>query len=391
MTRLTDEPASHPDSGGGVQVQQFTGEVVFLYAFDLAYEMARKPVEYLLGQQLAEFSVGASKRGPRQLLFYRPMMVRLPPIERLGPRGPVRIERAVKLLPVGAISIMVRVPFECRSLEELVGFHDLRFANGTYLSDEVRDLAEDVRRELAPHLVRPVDRLSDEEAYTVFCMHGPLRGPDGQPIAAEDWLLNQRRGVAALLTEEASPARISEQEAMESTGRYVSYYDRDLVVVDWDAAIIVDEPVYFDETLYVMELANVQLAELEAYDRILDTAVERAYRDVGARRLRGAFQGTPVQRELREIRIDLARMSDELSNITKFFGDWHLARIYQGLSGRFHLSDWHRTIDEKLKTMDDLYQLMQSEQNTRWMLFLEMAMALLFLIDVLLLVLSLRK
>ena len=29
-----------------------------------------------------------------------------------------------------------------------------------------------------------------------------------------------------------------------------------------------------------MELANLQLAELEAYDRMLDDALERAYRDL---------------------------------------------------------------------------------------------------------------
>jgi len=40
------------------------------------------------------------------------------------------------------------------------------------------------------------------------------------------------------------------------------------------------------------------------------------------------------QIELREIRIDLARMNDELSNITKFFGDWHLARIYKNIAAR---------------------------------------------------------
>src|SRR5207248_496319 len=129
------------------------------------------------------------------------------------------------------------------------------------------------------------------------------------------------------------------------------YYDRDLVVIDWDAALIVDEPRYLNEILYIMELANVQLAELEAYDQLLDNAVERAYRDLGGRRIARAG-GAGVQRELREIRVDLARLSDELSNITKFFGDWHLARVYQGLSARFHLSDWHRTIDEKLKTLD---------------------------------------
>lgn len=387
MTPLTPQVADR--ASASKSVDQYTGEVVYLYAFDVAYEMARKPVDTLLGQPVAEFMVGASKRGPKQLLFYRPVMVRLPPSERLGPRGPVRIERAVKLLPVGAVSITVRVPFQCRSLDELVEFHDLRFSSGSYLYDEVRDLAEEVRKELAPHLVRPVEQLAYEEAYTVFCLHGPLKDSAGQPIASEDWLLHHRREVASLLIEESDPAQISEQEAMESSSRYYSYYDRDLAVIDWDAALVVDEPAYLDETLYVMELANVQLAELEAYDRILDAQVERSYRDVSVRRFRGR-QGVALQRQLREIRIDLARMSDELSNITKFFGDWHLARIYQGLSARFHLPEWHRTIDEKLKTLDDLYHLMQTEQSTRWMLTLEMAMAVLFLIDVLLLVLSLK-
>ena len=268
-------------------LEPFTGEVVYLYAFDVAYEMTRKPVERLLGQPLAEFSAEASKRAPRQLLFYRPQMVRLPPEERLGPQGPVRIERAIKLLPVGAISITVRVPFKCTSIEQLVAFHDLRFANGAYLYDEVRELAEEVRRELLPSLVRPVERLADEEAFTVLCIHGPLRRSDHTELTSEDWLLHNRRQVAALLTEERDPKHLSEQEANESTGRYFSYYDHDLCVVDWDAAIIIDDPRFFDETLYVMELANVQLAELEAYDRVLDTAVERSYRDMAGRQLRG--------------------------------------------------------------------------------------------------------
>jgi hypothetical protein len=132
-----------------------------------------------------------------------------------------------------------------------------------------------------------------------------------------------------------------------------------------------------------MELANVQLAELEAYDRMLDDAVERSYRDVMQQRWRRSR--ARVQRELREYRIDLARLSDELSNITKFFGDWHSARIYQALSSRFHLTDWHKTIDEKLKTLDDLYQLLGAEQNNRWMLILEISIVLLFVIDLVIL------
>lgn len=366
------------------EITRYTGEVVYLYAFDVAYELARKPVPELLGQPVAQFVVDASKRSPRQLFFYRPQMVRLPPLERLGPQGPVRVERSIKLLPIGAISIMVRVPFTVNALQELVPFHDLSFSSGTWLYDEVRTLAADVQRELHPYLIRPTPTLSDEEAYTVFCIHGPLKSADEGVCSAEDWLLDNRRRVAALLTEEPDPARLSEQEATESTGKYLSYYDRDLVVIDWDSALIIDEPRFFDETLYLMELANVQLAELEAYDRMLDNAVETSYRDVSLRGFR-LGQNAKTQRQLREIRIDLARLSDELSNITKFFGDWHSARIYQALSARFHLSDWHRTIDEKLKTLDDLYQLLGSEQNTRWMFILEISVVLLFVVDLVML------
>ena len=93
--------------------------------------------------------------------------------------------------------------------------------------------------------------------------------------------------------------------------------------------------------------------------------------------------------ELQEIRVDLARFSDELSNITKFFGDWHLARIYENISARFHLADWHRTIDEKLKTLDDLYQLLQHDRTNRWMLILEGTIVLLFIIDLVILFIGL--
>jgi hypothetical protein len=386
MTSSVEQPKTQERKPALPTIKRYTGEVVYLYAFDVAYEMTRDPVRELLGQPVAQFVVDASKRSPRHLFFYRPQMVRLPPLERIGPHGPVRIQRAVKLLPVGALSISVRVPFEVHQVEDLVVYHDLQFSNGS-LSEEVRRLAEEVRRELVSHFVRPVPQLAEEEAYTVFCLESPLLTEDRAPLSAENWLRANRRAVASLLTQEPDIDHLSKQEADESTGRFLSYYEHDLVVVDWDAALLMDEPQNFDETLYVMELANLQLAELEAYDRILDDSLVRAYRDLSARPSRGrAF----ILRELREIRIDLARFSDELSNITKFFGDWHLARIYENISARFHLADWHKTIDGKLRTLDDLYQLLNHDQTNRWMLILEVTIVLLFIIDLVILFLGLK-
>ena len=386
MITATEQLKATERKPSAPKVKLYTGEVVYIYAFDVAYDMTRQPIRELLGQSVAQFAVDASKRNPKQLFFYKPQMVRLPPMERIGPYGPVRVERAIKLLPVGAISITVRVPFAVNHVEDLVVFHDLQFSNGA-LHDEMRRLAEEAVAELKSFYLRPHPQLIEEEAYTVFCIASPLLTQDGARISAESWFQSHRRQVAALLTQEADMERLSKQESDESTGRYLSYYEDDVVVVDWDAALLIDEPRDFDETLYIMELANLQLAELEAYDRILDNALERSYRDLSGRPLRSRGD---ILRELREIRIDLARFNDELSNITKFFGDWHLARIYEKLSSRFHLAEWHRTIDGKLKTLDDLYQLLKHDQTNRMMIWLEVTIVLLFVIDLVVLVLGLK-
>jgi hypothetical protein len=369
------------EQSSDVSVETYRGEVVYLFAYDVAYDTSRQRLETLCGHPVAEFAVDSSKRAPRQLFFFRPQMIRFPAMERIGPHGPVRIERTVKFLPVGAISIAVRVPFAIHDLQDLVAFHDLNFSNGA-LHDEVRHLAHEICQELRPHLIRPNEHLADEEAYTVFCLE-PLKNPAGQTISAESWLAANRREVASILTQERDDGRLSRQESEESTARHLSYYGQDLVVVDWDAALVIDEPRHFDEALYLMELANLQLAELEAYDRLLDDSLDRAYRDL---RIRSLGSRTAVLREVRELRIDLARLSDELSNITKFFGDWHLARIYQALAARFHLADWHHSIDQKLQTLDDLYGMLAHDRTNLMMLLLEATIVLLFIADIAMLI-----
>jgi hypothetical protein len=361
------------------------GEVVYICAYDIAHDMKRERLQKLLGQPIKEYSVGASRRSPKQWFFYRPDVVSLPGIEKVTHRGLVHISRAVKVFSIGAISIQVRVPFEVDKLQDLVSFYELRLGDKS-LDEEIDYLAEEIRIELEPFCIRPASQLGKAETYTIFCVYDiPIR--DESTGRAEDWLVANRRQIGALLSQEPDAARLSEQEIIESTERYLTYYNSDLVVVDWDAALVVSDPESLDEVLHVVELANVQLLELGAYDRVLDTSLERAYRDLDQK---AVAMRREIRRHLREIRVDLARLSDELLNTTKFFGDWHLARIYQALFSRFHLSDWHNVITVKLKTLAELYQLLHQDWINFWMVVLEGTIVLLFVIDVLLLIVGLK-
>lgn len=360
--------------------QQIKGEVVYVYAFDLAYDMNRQPISTILDRPVQEYLVGPSKPGPKRAFFYKPQMVTLAPSQRQSSQGTVELAEAIKLFNVGAISVQIRVPFAVESINDLVAYYDLKL-NGRSVDAEVLALVERVRKEIEPYLIRPVAELSAPEDYTIFCIHQVPSDDGAAPERSEDWLLRNRRAVAGLLTQEPQAQRLSAQEAGESTERYLTYYETDLVVVDWDAALVVGEQDSLEEIIHTMELANVQLAELAAYDRVLDGALELAYRDLSRhRRVR-----REVRRNLREIRVDMARLNDELSNITKFFGDWHLAKIYQHLSERFHLSDWHGIINVKLRTLADLYQLLHQDWLNFSMVVLEATIVLLFILDVILL------
>ena len=64
MIASTEQSKLLAHEGVVPRVKRYTGDVVYLYAFDVAYEMARQPVREILGQPVAQFSVDASKRNP---------------------------------------------------------------------------------------------------------------------------------------------------------------------------------------------------------------------------------------------------------------------------------------------------------------------------------------
>ena len=350
-----------------------SGEIAYIYAFDIAYEI-KGSFATLLGQTVTITTLDPSKRTPRQSFLYRSHLVNLPDVhldvDRESRRVPAK--RTVRLLPTGAVSITFRVPFANKSLSDLVSYHVPSFGV-IELHEQARLLAQQIAAELGEACVRPHAQLPAEEAYTVFCITSPC--DDGQ-----GWIAANRAEVAALLTQEDNSADLAQEEIGESLSQRLSYYRQDVTLIDWDAALVVDNPRNVLETLHVIELANLQLAELEAFDRLLDGVLDRAYRDVRSRNMRIK---TGILKDLKEIRMDMARFTDELSNATKFLGDWHYARVYQLLSRRFHLDDWQRNINTKLKTLDDLYQMLQNDRNHRLMTTLEVAVVLMFLIEIL--------
>jgi uncharacterized Rmd1/YagE family protein len=83
--------------------------------------------------------------------------------------------------------------------------------------------------------------------------------------------------------------------------------------------------------------------------------------------------------------VDVAKLTDEVTHITKFFGDWHLARVYLGARDRFYLDQWRASVEQRLAQLDKLYSVVHTELNEQRMLWLEIIIVIFFAIDLLIL------
>ncbi len=358
-------------------------EILHLFAWDVAYELSLSEASRVLAPAV-EAAVRPEKAAPRDIPNERSIHVTLPDVVA----GPLSIKLSANLFQFGVIALTLRYRATGDRLSDFAAHHDPRLEGGSTLNEIARKALDGLMDRIRPGLKRP--RISPDlpEAFTVFRFT-----PDDVGMKdAGAWLIEHGADVAGLLTGEADPGRLSAMEVEETLRERYSYYRDDLVVIDWDAALIVD-PGQAADVVRVFELANLQLVEYRHYDQELDRVVGRAYDDLErltSRRM-FSFRAGDLLRELRELRVSVSEVADEVENATKYIGDWHLARQYMGCASRFHLPEWRRTVEDRLKTLDELYNLVAAESSNQKMLILEIIIVVLFVVDLVVLAFAAGK
>ncbi|HVU07310.1 MAG TPA: hypothetical protein VHG89_02065 [Verrucomicrobiae bacterium] len=353
------------------------GEVAYLYAFDVANEIITPRVQEILSERPFPFEIRMDRTLPKDVPLYKPLAVEPPALLAKLQGAPVRL--LIRIYDVGVVTVMMRAAFEIGALAELVTLHNPKLENGESPDAVASKLCAQVCDSLKNLMVGRTE-IPMPEAYTVFC----FTDLDGVKDANQ-WLGEHRRGVAGLLTETA-PENLSETQVTEVLRIQRSFESTDLAVIDWDAALVVDLTGYVDDVLYALELANLQLEEFRVMDSRLDKYLDRAYDDLERRPLLPFFgAANKMLRHLRHFRVDVAKLADEVTHITKFFGDWHLARVYLGARDRFYLDQWRTSVEQRLAQLDKLYSVVHTEINERRMLWLEFIIVVFFAIDLVIL------
>jgi hypothetical protein len=349
------------------------GEVIYLYAFDVANEIIKPRVQEILSEKPFPFEIRRDRTLPKDVPLYKPLAIEPHPLAARLRGAPVRL--LIRIYDFGVVTVMLRAVFETDELRELMYLHNPKLDDGSTVDRVAIDFCGKVCESIGDSLVSRTEFPPQPEAYTVFCITELDAVRD-----VNEWLSEQRREVAGLLTETAAE-KLSDTQVTEVLRIQRSFEKTDLAVIDWDAALVVDLNGYVDDVLYALELANLQLEEFRVMDQRLDKYLDRAYEDLERRNWAFFGAANKTLRHLRRFRVDVEMLTDEVTHITKFFGDWHLARVYLGARDRFYLDQWRTSVEQRLAQLDKLYSVVHTEVNEKRMLWLEVIIVVFFALD----------
>ena len=350
------------------------GEIVHMRLFDLGAEVDLARVGPLLGKAPQPAPVEAQSAVPPTSKFPQPLEVRMVP--DAAPRGSVA---EVRVHGIGVVVVRLRWPVQVAAMTDLAAASHAVTLEGLDVDAWARRLAERVKVDLGTALRDPYEVAVQDERYVAYCVHAR---PDD--VSA---LLQKESVAIAQLTSDSVGQDLVPARLAAAHKHAMQYTPGDAVVLGWDHAVILDEPGQYEDVLDVMELANLELLEFRTYDAHLDVRLEQSFSAIDRLWAPGGLfrSARSALRDISRLRVEFARLTDNLHDTGKIFGDWYTAQLHRRLHDRFHLASWERAVASKMATLEDMFHLAQEETNHRRTLVLEVMVVLLFVLDLVLL------
>ena len=280
----------------------------------------------------------------------------------------------IVLYDFGAISVIYRQPLS-GDFSQLLRLSEELYENQRLLDDSRQRV--DALLKLIEPAVTKLNISTFVEDYVIFQIEA-----FEAPVPTHDFTSTHAVEVAQVLRAESRP--LSADEVADALYHHISYGSDDVVIVDWNAALVIDREA--EDVLTVLEFANVELLEMRFLDQRLDEALGLAYERLNKRsRQWFRFRSNPADlRDVSQWQVDSAILFEGVNNVLKLLGDQYLARLYRLVGERFHLKEWDASILRKLETLESIYQKISDQVVTRRMEVLEWIIIVLIAVSILL-------
>jgi hypothetical protein len=359
-----------------------SGAVHVFYLFDVAQAIDLPALRKLLGPGAAPATLQDKSPGMPNVRYFVPPVVADASLLGLEDIDGFRLR--VKAFDYGVISLTLSRSFS-GDWADLVRLGQDLIENES-LEVRAADVCRSVIARVRPALVgeRP-SQLSED--YLAFVIHVLDR-----PVSA-DQLVEERGGeIAQLLRGERH--LLSRQERDEVLKHRLSYLADDLVVPAYNAAFVVDTEAAARGILEILEVVNSQLLEFRYHDELLENELGGIYSALQRPRWTDRYVGrrtTRATRRLHSLFVDVNELTDRMENAVKLVGDVYSARLFGMAGTRLGLDAWKQNVQEKLKTLDEIYRFSVEQTHMSQGNLLELVIVLILVLELGLLLAGIMK
>lgn len=356
------------------------GSILIFNVFDIGWEINLSSAEaILIERQKSSLRFKFSKNSGKAIIIKEaPLRIDISSefINILNKK--YRYTASAKIWDYGALSVTIQL-----YLDENTSWDDLtKLSEHLERSSDIEQIARAIKNEIK-NLILPAIRLPKEwdkfEDYTIYF----FENIDGIENPKE---IFDKADVPSLILGEFSN-KLSEISSIPITENYIQYYDNDIAIIDWDAAVVI-EPDGSKDVCDAIEFSLTHLLELRYYDYLIDSKLDVLYDSVEEQR-RGLNLKSLVNLKYENIGeeavknyIEFSDLIGKIENSFKTVGDPYIATVFRTCAEQFRFDDWNNSISRKMKTLFEITQIIQAELNAMRSHMLEIIVIILIAIEI---------
>jgi len=195
--------------------------------------------------------------------------------------------------------------------------------------------------------------------------------------------------ITRFLSGETSIRALHSKEIMEKIANDLSYYDEDLFLATPEGAFVIGCDGYINELRELLELAISLLLLFQIYDRKIDIEISNAFDALKKLNSSRYYFITQAPRKLEKSlfmvsEIGLVILDDikDLMNPHKITNDWYYQTFYQKMLDILKVQDFGKLVQEKIDSLQDLYSTARELSTEQLALWLEVAIVLMILWEI---------
>ncbi len=358
-----------------MEIKVKKGKILVYRVFDVGSEIDLEKVEGLFEDKKLKERFKLDRKHNMSLIISKsPVSVQLGSIDFKVMDSLQTCELIAKVWHFGTVSLCFQIPInEGTSWSQLI-----KVASWIEKETDIDEIAKVKAREFQADIRNAIPVTNNDwslyEDYVTYFIQ------EFQNLEVPLIDLNHQVDVAALIIAEPKE-NLSDMIKKNTLENKYQYSKEDLVVVDWNSALVVEPSGSMDVPL-VIEFALNQLLEMRYYDDILDEKLNNLYNNVvGGKKGIFSKQYAKFAEEAGQIYIEISEIVENVENSFKVVGDFYLAQIFRASSKRFRFDDWEKSINEKLGNLAEVSKLLHSEVNESRNQMMEITIILLIAIE----------